>query len=522
VDWGTKFFPSPEDTNGLGWLEQSRYGLFAPYSKERKTLPETIVLELLPRLQDWPAGSGRELFGIGRNYRIINRQVQSFDAYVSKGWLTDLLPHGFSVPGSIEAARRVEFYIGANSCLALVALSRGIPTAILEPDEHTNPESWPRLFDLLRAHPARKRGCRSPAKARRISICKRSRGLDSPRMETLQLLGVALGLASLAGLNLYLTVFATGLSIQQQWLDVSHTYPQLEILGHPAIVAISGVLFLLQFFADKVPWVDSLWDAVHTLIRPVGGAFLAVSVLGSPDPVFDVIIALLAGGATLMVHGAKAGTRFVVNHSPEPFSNIALSIAEDITVLGGLVLLKNDPQLALAVFGAALLMIAYFGPKLFRAARVNTWLLWRKVTAPSADDADGELPRQLPHELDLLLASRQLTSDQVAWAVPCASVSAREVPGNVFGHLVATAGEPRRLRFLAARRWRPVAAELDLTTYKAAHESKFLSENVVLYSLEKKPKYVFLFDRGQRAVAREVARALQVRLAPPLAAPALA
>jgi hypothetical protein len=91
-------------------------------------------------------------------------------------------------------------------------------------------------------------------------------------METLQTLGIALGLASLAGLNLYLTVFATGLSIQQGWVTLAPQYQQLDILAHPAIIAIAGVLYLLQFFADKVPWVDSLWDGIHTVIRPVGGA----------------------------------------------------------------------------------------------------------------------------------------------------------------------------------------------------------------------------------------------------------
>ena len=128
-------------------------------------------------------------------------------------------------------------------------------------------------------------------------------------MQTLQLLGTALGLASLAGLNLYLTVFVTGLAIQQNWIVLAPQYQQLAILAHPAVLAISGVLYALQFFADKVPWVDSLWDAVHTVIRPIGGAFLAVRVLGTPDPVFDVIAALLAGGATITSRCSRAARR---------------------------------------------------------------------------------------------------------------------------------------------------------------------------------------------------------------------
>src|ERR1700722_19895568 len=193
-------------------------------------------------------------------------------------------------------------------------------------------------------------------------------------MEILETLGVALGLASLAGLNLYLTVFVTGLAIQQHWIDVSQTYPELAVLAHPAILIVSGVLYVLQFFADKVPWVDSLWDAVHTFIRPVGGAFLAIRVLGTPDPTVDVIAALLAGGVTFTTHRMKAGTRLIVNHSPEPFSNIALSFGEDAAVVGGLFLIKHDPILALIVFSLLLLAIGYVGPKIFRGAKVQFWL----------------------------------------------------------------------------------------------------------------------------------------------------
>jgi hypothetical protein len=316
----------------------------------------------------------------------------------------------------------------------------------------------------------------------------------------------------LAGLNLYLTVFATGLAIQQHWIDVSQTYPELAILAHPAILIVSGVMFLLQFFADKVPWVDSLWDAVHTFIRPVGGAFLAIKVLGSPDPVFDVVVALLAGGATFAAHSMKTGVRLVANHSPEPFSNIALSVGEDALVLGGLVLIKQDPVLALIVFSLVLLAILYFGPKLFRMAKVQIWLLWKKIASPAADQLDTELPTHLPHELDIAFHTVNLERDPVAWAVPCVSSSSRGIPGNLFGHLVATTRMTPKLAFVARRRWKHVAVELELETYKIAHEPKFLSENVVLYSLERKPKYVFVFPRSQRVVVKALVTAVQERL----------
>lgn len=336
-------------------------------------------------------------------------------------------------------------------------------------------------------------------------------------MEKLQLLGVALGLATLAGLNLYLTVFVTGLAIQQQWIILSQPYQELSILAHPAILAISGTLYVLEFFADKVPWVDSLWDAVHTFIRPIGGAFLAIKVLGTPDPVYDVIIALLAGGATFVAHGMKAGTRLVANYSPEPFSNIALSVGEDAAVIGGLFLIKQDPVLALIVFTLVLLAFVYFAPKLFRVVKVQAWLVWKKITSPASDQLETDLPAKLPHELDIAFHSVNLERDPISWAAPCISTSARGIPGNLFGYLISTTRPGPKLAFVAHRGWQDVAVELELETYKIAHEPKFLSENVVLYSLEKKPKYIFVFPRSQRAIVKALVASVQERLTPPLA-----
>ena len=333
-------------------------------------------------------------------------------------------------------------------------------------------------------------------------------------MEQLQLLGIALGLATLSGLNLYLTVFATGLAVQQHWITLAPQYQSLDILSHPAVLVISGALFLLQFFADKIPWVDSLWDAVHTIIRPIGGAMLAIRVLGTPEPVYDVIVALLAGGVTLVAHSAKSGVRLVANHSPEPFSNIGLSLAEDAIVIGGVSLIWHDPFLALIVFSVALAIIAYVGPRIFRALKVNLWLLWRKLASPAEDHAELELPATLPADHHIIFHAKNLLGEKIAWAVPCVSTSARRIPGNVFGHLVATAEDQTRVWFVGKRGWSKVAEELDLTTYKVAHESKFLSENVVLYSLERKPKYIFVFDRTRSSLVKKVACSIQDRLTP--------
>lgn len=182
-------------------------------------------------------------------------------------------------------------------------------------------------------------------------------------MEILEQLGVALGFATLAGVNLYLTTFLAGLAIRFDWLTLAGKYEQLEILADPWIIGVSGVLFAIEFFADKIPWVDSTWDVLHTIVRPVGGVLLALAALGELDPTLSVIAGLLAGGTTLTTHLAKAGGRLFINLSPEPVSNIAASTAEDGLVLGGLGLMAFAPIPALFFF---LLILLIAG-----------WLVWK-------------------------------------------------------------------------------------------------------------------------------------------------
>src|SRR5437762_8709287 len=198
-------------------------------------------------------------------------------------------------------------------------------------------------------------------------------------MERLNLLAVALGLAALAGVNLYLTVFATGLAIHFHWITLAPDYQSLDVLGNPWVITIAGVLYFLEFLADKIPWVDSIWDVVHTIIRPIGGALLATQVLGHSSPTLDVIVVLLAGTTALATHTAKATTRLLSNTSPEPFSNIALSVGEDAAVIGGLALLHYHPIIAFSIFLLALAAFFYFAPKILRATKVKLWLVWRKL-----------------------------------------------------------------------------------------------------------------------------------------------
>jgi len=127
-------------------------------------------------------------------------------------------------------------------------------------------------------------------------------------MDLLQQLGLALGFATLSGLNLYLTVFITGLAVRFNWISLASNYESFGVLGDPVIIGVAGFLFFIEFFADKIPWVDSAWDVLHTLVRPVGGILLALTALGELDPAMSVVAGLLAGGAPRASHSLKAGS----------------------------------------------------------------------------------------------------------------------------------------------------------------------------------------------------------------------
>ena len=331
-------------------------------------------------------------------------------------------------------------------------------------------------------------------------------------MERLNLLGVALGLACLAGLNLYLTVFVTGLAINQHWIVLSPAYQSLEVLGNPVIVSVAGVLYFLEFFADKVPWIDSAWDAVHTVIRPIGGALLAIQVLGHSTPTFDVIVALLAGTTSLLAHTAKATSRLVANTSPEPFSNIGLSLAEDVAVVGGLALIHYNPALAFGIFAVVLATFIYFAPKVLRAMKAKLWLILKKLNGPAASDIPATLPVTLPGKFAPVFARENVLNETIAWAVPCISGRGRRIPPNLFGALVATNEEPRKIVFVARRSGRAFSQTIDLEGSMVAREPKFLSENLIIFPVAGKgPKYLFVFPRSSATTVEQITDYLRQR-----------
>lgn len=198
-------------------------------------------------------------------------------------------------------------------------------------------------------------------------------------MGIVELLGLAASVSLLSGWRLYLTVFATGLAMHFGAVDLPENLKMLDVLANPWVIGISGLGALAEFFADKIAWLDSIWDGLNTLVRPLGGALLALAVVDAGDPVWQVIVFLLGGGAALASHATKATTRAAVNTSPEPISNIILSTAEDV-VTGGLLALAFAYPVAAAIIALVLLALTIWG--LFAAKR-----MLKRLFAPQSGTA---------------------------------------------------------------------------------------------------------------------------------------
>lgn len=181
-------------------------------------------------------------------------------------------------------------------------------------------------------------------------------------------LGRTLGFSFAAGVNLYATVAILGLASRYGWVSLP---PQFQAFNSDIVIGVAVLMYLIEFFADKIPYVDSLWDVIHTAIRPVGGALIAVTTLGDASPTVEALIALLGGTVAAGSHLTKTSTRAAANASPEPFSNWILSIGEDLFVVGLGYLALKHPIAALVVAGTLLVLIVLFAAVIIR--KVRTW-----------------------------------------------------------------------------------------------------------------------------------------------------
>ncbi len=191
-----------------------------------------------------------------------------------------------------------------------------------------------------------------------------------------------MGTAWTSGINLYATVAALGIANR---MEMIHLPQNLEVLSHPGVIAIACVMYLIEFFADKVPYVDTGWDALHTFIRVPAGAILAAQSLGDMNPALELMALLAGGSVALVAHGTKATARLAINASPEPFSNWFASVVEDVAVFGSIWLMFNHPIIMLALVLTFLALVVWLVPKFYRLAKRGFQALRDKMRGVKPD-----------------------------------------------------------------------------------------------------------------------------------------
>ena len=189
-------------------------------------------------------------------------------------------------------------------------------------------------------------------------------------METLdqitQTLALSMGAAWASGINLYAAVLVLGIMGSSGDVVLPQT---LEILTNPLVIGAAGVMFCIEFFADKIPGVDTAWDGIHTFVRIPAGAMLAAGAVGDVTPALEFTAALMGGGLAAGTHATKAGSRVLINTSPEPFTNWGASLAEDAAVIGGLWAALNHPWIFLGLLGAFIVLMIWLLPRLWRGIK---------------------------------------------------------------------------------------------------------------------------------------------------------
>ena len=210
------------------------------------------------------------------------------------------------------------------------------------------------------------------------------------------IIAMTMGVAWASGINLYATILVLGILGASGHMVLP---PDLMILTDPLVLFAAGAMYLIEFFADKVPGVDNSWDTLHTFIRIPAGAALAVGAVGEVDPVVALAVAIVGGGLTAGTHATKAGGRVLINASPEPFSNWIASVTEDLAVVGGLFAALYNPWLFLILLVVFILLMVWLLPKIWRGVKlVFTALIsfLRGVKKVPTAGAPSPIPSDLP------------------------------------------------------------------------------------------------------------------------------
>ena len=236
-------------------------------------------------------------------------------------------------------------------------------------------------------------------------------------MDALVKLSSVMGLSMTSGINLYATVAVVGLVAKFNMVEGLPA--EFEAFDNNLVIFIAAALYLCEFAADKVPGFDSLWDSAHTLIRPFGAALVSTTVIGDATPPVEVASALLGASLALGTHTAKAGTRLLVNTSPEPFSNIGVSLAEDVGVVGMSILIMSHPYISLIISLIALILLVKFGPGLWRGALLVLRSILVKIGSIFGGEREAMLKEDLPDHFEEAIDEEISKGEEIRASLLC-------------------------------------------------------------------------------------------------------
>lgn len=266
-------------------------------------------------------------------------------------------------------------------------------------------------------------------------------------MEVIAQLGSILGLSFISGINLYATVAVVGISTR--FGLIQGLPPEFGVLAHEAVIFVAVLLYFVEFFMDKIQGLDTLWDSLHTLIRPLGGALIALMQVGEASLALEVIVFMLGASLASAAHITKAGTRLIVNTSPEPVSNVLVSLAEDLGVVGFSFLTMSYPKLSFFITLIFLFCILFFLPLLFRALRMLVGSLFFRIRSFFLRDIKKGTLVSLPFSYDNFFEEKKEEDEEIVWSARAFSVRIPSVRRLTRVHMVLTS----KTLYCIYRRW---------------------------------------------------------------------
>lgn len=314
-------------------------------------------------------------------------------------------------------------------------------------------------------------------------------------MEIIAQLGSLLGLSFISGINLYATVAVVGLCTRYNL--VQGIPPEFSVLAHEGVIFVAIVLYVAEFLADKVPGFDTLWDSIHTLIRPLGGAMMALIQVGEASPALQVIVFMLGASLASAAHLTKAGTRLIVNTSPEPFSNIVLSLGEDIGAVGLAYASLAHPELSFFITLGCVALIAMVLPIIYRIIRMFFRALFFKLKCFLQRDAAWVASRSLPYTLDVFFDSRRESDEILSWTARGFTI---RVPGSRRFATVQVILTNKNVRFFYRKRLRWNEAVIPLPDIRQVKSYPGLLLSRIAFRAEGKEWLVYVYEPLARTI----------------------